>query len=118
MTHLNARSLIICFVFSAGIAFTSCKNKAANNDAANDRNATVTAPAPDTVAAAPVQVSTDDALMTGVKDATKDYPGVKTSVNNGEITLTGDIKRSQLPNLMMALNSLKPKKITNNLTIK
>lgn len=118
MTHFNVRSLTLCFIFSAGIAFTSCKNKAANNASTTDTHATVTAPAPDTVAAAPVKVSTDDALMTGVKDATKDYPGVKTAVSNGEITLTGDIKRSQLPTLMMALNSLKPKKINNNLTVK
>ncbi|MEJ7678417.1 MAG: hypothetical protein WKG06_11270 [Segetibacter sp.] len=68
----------------------------------------MTAPAP--VTPAPVEVASDDALTTGVKDATKDYPGVKADVNNGEITLTGEIKRSKLADLMMSLNSLKPKK--------
>lgn len=71
-----------------------------------------------TVAAAPVQVSTDDALTTGVRDATKDHPTVNASVNNGVVTLTGEIKRDQLPKLMQTLNSLNPQKIENQLTIK
>ena len=69
-------------------------------------------------AAMPVQVSTDDALTTGVMDATKDHPTVKAAVNDGVITLTGEIKRDQLAKLMMTLNTLKPKKIENQLTIK
>ncbi len=75
-------------------------------------NTTVAAPM------APVTITNDDALIQGVTDATKDYPGVAAVVNNGEITLTGTIERSKLPNLMQSLNSLNPKKITNNLTIK
>jgi hyperosmotically inducible periplasmic protein len=79
-------------------------------------NSTVMAPpAP---APAPVEVATVDALTTGVTDATKDFPGVKADVKDGVITLTGDIKRSSLPMLMKALNTLKPKKIDNKLTIK
>jgi hyperosmotically inducible protein len=68
--------------------------------------------------AAPVEIATDDALDNGVRDALKDYPGVNASVNNGEITLTGQIKRDRLPKLMMALNALRPQKINNNLTVK
>ena len=68
--------------------------------------------------APPVEASTDDALTKGVMDATKDHPTVKASVNNGVVTLTGDLKRDQLAKLMMTLNTLKPKKIENNLTIK
>lgn len=67
---------------------------------------------------APVQVSTDDALTTGVMDATKDHPTVKASVNNGVVTLTGEIKRDQLQKLMQTLNTLNPAKIENKLTIK
>jgi osmotically-inducible protein OsmY len=69
-------------------------------------------------AAAPVEVSNDDALITGVKDATKDHPTVNASVNNGVVTLTGEIKRDQLQKLMQTLNTLQPKKIENQLTIK
>lgn len=78
-------------------------------------NCVVAAPA---VTQPTVEVSTDDALTKGVMDATKDHPTVKASVNNGVITLSGDIKRDKLTKLMMSLNSLKPKKIENQLTIK
>jgi len=75
-------------------------------------NCTVTPPP------APVTVNTDDALTRGVTDATKDHPTVKATVNDGVVTLTGEIKRDQLAKLMMSLNTLKPKKIENKLTIK
>jgi osmotically-inducible protein OsmY len=67
---------------------------------------------------APVQINTDSTLNKGVTDATKDFPTVTATVNNGEITLTGTIQRSDLPKLMQSLNSLQPKKINNQLTIK
>ncbi len=70
------------------------------------------------VVAVPVEVSTDNALSQGVMDATKDHPTVNASVNDGVVTLTGEIKRDQLEKLMMSLNTLKPKKIENKLTIK
>lgn len=63
-------------------------------------------------------ISPDKALETGVIDATKDFPGVTATVHEGEITLTGSIKRSELTTLMQSLNTLKPKKINNQLTIK
>ncbi len=79
-----------------------------------DNQVTVTPP----VVEAPVQINPDEALVQGVKDATKDFPTVTANVNDGVITLTGDVKRSDLKNLMMSLNTLKPKKIDNQLTIK
>jgi len=75
-------------------------------------NVTVAAPQ-----AAPVTVSADDALMKGVTDAIKDYSGVKADVKDGMITLTGTIKKADLSKLMMSLNTLKPKKINNQLTV-
>ncbi len=80
-----------------------------------ENNVTVTPPVVETP---PVQVNADDALVQGVKDATKDFPTVTANVNDGVVTLTGNIKRSDLKNLMMSLNTLKPKKIDNQLTIK
>jgi len=107
--------LVVASALSTGAYFTSCKSKP--NDAGNNVDTTsMSTPAP--VTPAPVEIAPDTALQAGVRDATKDFPGVKADVNNGEITLTGEIKRSRLPNLMMALNSLKPKKINNQLTIK
>ncbi|MFI5155742.1 MAG: BON domain-containing protein [Chitinophagales bacterium] len=76
-------------------------------------NCTIAPPPP-----APVVIAADDPLSKGVTDATKDYPGVKGSVQDGVITLTGEIKKADLKKLMMSLNTLKPKKIDNKLTIK
>lgn len=76
-------------------------------------NLTTTPPPPP-----PPTVNPDTALSQGVTDATKDFPTVKASVDNGQITLTGSIKRSDLKTLMQSLNSLHPSKIINQLTIK
>lgn len=115
MKVTNCKVLITAAVLSTGVYFTSCKSKP--KDTGSD-NPTVVAPAPAASAPAPVTISQDTALQAGLRDATKEFPGVNATVNNGEITLTGDIKRSKLPTLMMALNSLRPKKINNQLTVK
>jgi hypothetical protein len=78
-------------------------------------NDLTTTPPPPPPAAA---VNPDSELTKGVTDATKDFPTVTAAVNNGEITLTGSIKRADLQKLMQTLNTLKPKKINNQLTIK
>ena len=82
-------------------------------------NLSIAAPPPPPVATAPVTVNPDETLKQSVTDATKDYPSVKADVNDGVVTLTGDIKKSDLQKLMMTLNSLKPKKVdTKKLTVK
>ncbi|MFM9909521.1 MAG: BON domain-containing protein [Chitinophagaceae bacterium] len=78
-------------------------------------NCTITPPPP---TPAPVEIAVDDPLMKAVADATKDFPTVKAAVKDGVITLTGEIKKANLSKLMMVLNTLKPKKIENQLTIK
>jgi len=67
---------------------------------------------------APVEITADDPLKASVDNTIKAYPGVAATVKEGVITLTGQIKRADLQKLMMALNTLKPKKIENQLTIK
>ena len=73
-------------------------------------NTTIMAPPP------PPPVAND--MTQAVTDATKDFPGVTATVNNGEITLKGTLNRSDLPTLMQSLNSLNPSKINNELTLK
>ncbi|MES2733244.1 MAG: BON domain-containing protein [Bacteroidota bacterium] len=71
-------------------------------------------PAPDTAA-------TNDATIKTTVDAnlTKyGVTGVTASVANGEITLTGDIKRAKLQDAMKAANEAQPTKVNNQLTIK
>jgi hyperosmotically inducible periplasmic protein len=68
--------------------------------------------------AAPVVITADDPLKASVDNVVKAYSGVSYSIQEGVITLTGEIKRVDLQKLMMSLNTLKPKKIDNKLTIK
>jgi hyperosmotically inducible protein len=81
-------------------------------------NITIAPPPAPVVTVAPVVIAADDALTKGVADATKDFPTVKAAVQDGVVTLTGDLKRSSLPKLMQSLMSLKPKKVNNQLTLK
>ncbi len=79
-------------------------------------NLSIAAPPPPPAAA--VVISPDETLSKAVMDATKDFATVKADVKDGVITLTGNIKKADLPKLMMTLNSLKPQKIENKLTVK
>ncbi|WP_447640620.1 MULTISPECIES: BON domain-containing protein [Chitinophagaceae] len=82
----------------------------ANNIAVNTPAAPITSNAP--------EISADSSLVSAVKDATKDFAGVKAEVKDGVVTLTGDIKRSDLPTLLQHITASHPKKIDNKLTIK
>nr|WP_315222000.1 BON domain-containing protein [uncultured Flavobacterium sp.] len=73
------------------------------------------APAPEV---APVEISPDAVLNTSVNDVVKAYSGVSVSVVDGVVTLTGNIKREQLPALIKSIQEMKPKKVENKLTIK
>jgi hypothetical protein len=95
----------------------SCRGK---NSSTTTDTTTVTAPTDNTTKKVPdttVVISSDDSLKSMVTDATKDFPGVTATVDQGVINLTGNIARDKLPKLMMALNALHPKKINNNLSI-
>lgn len=75
--------------------------------------------APEPVAApAPVEINPDAVLNTSVNEVVKTYNGVTATVANGVVTLTGTIKKEQLPNLIKSVQELKPKKVENKLTIK
>ncbi len=67
---------------------------------------------------APVEINTDNALITGANQAVTAYPGVTAEVSGGVVTLRGSIKRSQLANLMQAINALQPKSVNNELQVK
>ena len=102
------------------VANYSCKNR--SNTVTTTDTATITPVVPDnTVQKAPdtaVVVSPDETLKSNLVDATKDFPGVTATVDQGVVTLTGNITRAKLPMLMQAVNGLHPKKVNNNLTIK
>lgn len=125
MKQQTFRTSALVVALVAGLFVTACKSKDSSNAANNDTTTTPVNPQPDnatvkpdTMATMAPQVSPDDSLTTMAKDAVKDYPGVTATVSNGEVTLTGDIQRSKLPKLMMAMNAMHPKKVNNKLTIK
>jgi hypothetical protein len=101
--------LVLIASLAGGMFLPSCKNK--------KKETTTNTTTLDTTNTAPVEIAKDDQLSNGVKDATKDFPGVTATVNNGEVTLTGNIKRDRLPVLMQSIHALNPKKVNNNLTI-
>jgi hypothetical protein len=111
MKTLTFKSIVVAIAVTTSIGFISCKNKSTDN------GNTSTPSTVDSTNNAPVAISSDENLRTGVKDATKDYPSVTATVDNGEITLTGTLQRDKLPKLMQNLNSLNPKKVNNQLTL-
>ncbi len=62
-------------------------------------------------------ITADDPLAKAVQDAIKDNSGVMAQVNDGVVTLTGNINKSDLPKLMQKINATRPKKIENKLTV-
>jgi osmotically-inducible protein OsmY len=113
---------MLLLIFAAGLTVSSCKGKEKTNENTNtatnvDTSSATTTDTSTAVTTAPA-TSTDDSLRTQLKDATKDYPGVTATVDNGEVTLIGTISRDKLPKLMQAVHALNPKKVNNNLTIK
>ena len=79
---------------------------------------TVTPPAP--VAEPVITFSPDETLKTAVEAslAKNNISGVMVAAQDGEITLTGDVKRANLQSVIKAANEAKPKKVNNKLTIK
>ncbi len=75
-------------------------------------NTTIAAPVVET----PV-ITADDPLTKAVQDAVKDNAGVTAQVNDGVVTLTGTIKKADLPKLMQKINATRPKKVENKLTV-
>jgi len=73
-------------------------------------NSTVIAPPP-APAPAPVVINGDDALKSGVADATKDFPGVKAEVKDSVIIVTGEATKADWKKIKAALDGLHPKKV-------
>lgn len=59
----------------------------------------------------------DSAINASLADALKDHPKISATVQDGIITINGEIKQSELPVLMEKLNALNPQQIINNATI-
>ncbi|RYZ23399.1 MAG: hypothetical protein EOO16_05285 [Chitinophagaceae bacterium] len=109
------KKYLLCLPLAAALALSlpACKDKKKS-----ETTETTTTTTPTTTQAAPVEISADQELQNNLPAATKDFPGVNYTVNNGEVTLTGSIERDRLPKLMQSVQALHPKKVNNQLTIK
>ena len=67
---------------------------------------------------APDYTALDNSLNSGIQDALKDYNTVTATVQNGVVTLEGEINESDLPTLMEKINALQAEEIVNNITVK
>ena len=79
---------------------------------------TVTPPPPPP---APVVINPDETLQKSAADVIAALPAAKSvtaAVKDGVVTLTGTIKKADLPALIQKLNEIKPKKVENKLVIK
>ena len=74
--------------------------------------------APQTDVEAAVIISPDTELDKSVHKVVDAYDGVSATVVGGVVTLSGEIKKSQLQPLIQSIQELKPKKVDNKLTIK
>ncbi len=66
----------------------------------------------------PVVINPDEVLVNAVNGVIANFAGVVATVNDGVVTLSGNISRADLPQLMQAVNALQPKSVENKLTIK
>jgi len=69
-------------------------------------------------AAEAVIINSDADLDKSVGKVIKSYDGVSVTVVGGVVTLSGEIKRSQLQPLIQSIQELKPQKVDNKLIIK
>jgi hyperosmotically inducible periplasmic protein len=66
----------------------------------------------------PVVISPDDMLKSSVAAALQGFSTLTADVKDGVVTLSGEVKKSDLPKVMQALSALNPKKIENKATVK
>lgn len=67
---------------------------------------------------APDYTAIDATLNAGLTDALKDHNTVTATVQNGVITLTGDVRQRDLETVLQKVNALNPEQVVNNLTVK
>ncbi|RYY57016.1 MAG: hypothetical protein EOO09_04275 [Chitinophagaceae bacterium] len=111
---------IIAIVAAVATGFVSCKDKAAGptqelSQPAPADSGTVVSP-PGTL----IGPEREEAMITSIAKLSNDYPTVMIEVDNGEVILKGTLEKSRVEKLLAALQNLepKPRKVTNDLTIK
>ena len=81
-----------------------------NNISVRESNITTQQPA----------INPDNTIKSSIESrlATEGFKDVKVDVSNGEVVLSGTLKRSDLTKVMQIANESNPRKVTNNLNLK
>lgn len=66
------------------------------------------------------EINSDNTIKTSIESrlTTEGFKDVKVDVSNGEVALSGNLKRSDLTKVMQIANESNPRKVTNNLNLK
>lgn len=67
---------------------------------------------------APDYTALDSSLNSGIQEALKDHNTVTATVQNGVVTLEGEINEKDLTALMEKINALQAEEVVNNITVK
>ena len=108
MKRINWVFILLIAIGGATVS-ESCKNKKKTEPTVQEEKKTTDAP---------VEISSDATLRISVDNLLKTYDDVHAEVKDGVVTLRGNIKQSDLQNLIMKIQELKPKKVENQLVIK
>lgn len=100
-------SLFFISALCAGLFMSSCKSKTKVDTGGTttnvDSNNAITTTTP--------EIASDATLEKGVKDATKDYPGITATVMDGYVTLAGTVERDDWKKIKQSIDGLSPKKV-------
>lgn len=107
MKRINWIFILLIAICGATVS-ESCKNKKKTEPTVQEEKKTDAA----------VEISSDATLRVSVDNLVKAYDDVHADVKDGVVTLRGNIKQSDLQNLIMKIQELKPKKVENQLVIK
>ena len=105
---------VATLVFAISLVAVSCKKKAEETPAVTTATEAVAA-VKDTVVTASV---VDPAIQQKLTDAVKDFPTVKVGVENGELTLTGEVTAEQAKKIKMSVDALKLGKVNFKYNVK
>lgn len=66
-----------------------------------------------------VSMNSDDTMRSNIEARlnSEGYHNVRVSVNNGEVTLSGDVRRNDLTRVMQIANDYNPRRVNNNLNL-
>ena len=114
LNNINQTLKVATLVFAISLVAVSCKKKAEETPAVTTATEAPVA-VQDTVVTASV---VDPAIQQKLTDAVKDFPAVKVGVENGELTLTGDVTAEQARKIKMSVDALKLGKVNFKYNVK